>query len=338
MKKIIVIGCGNIFTSFHYPILKKLNHTIVGIVEPNLVNFQNFISNENLSNINHYESIDLVDFKGVDVALICSPSAFHGEMMKFLMAEDVAIFCEKPILTNYKTIGEELLLKASNYSNTIQTGYYRRFSNASIYIKSLIEKETFGKVNYVNMKGGWPAKNDLPFSITNKKMSGGGITMDYGAHFIDHCLYWFKEVELESYADDSKGGIEVNSQIIFKHQDNFSIQIDLSWTNFMGNFIQLNFEKAIIFIAFNNPNAVEIVELNYQTQNMLVDRNISKKTTDTKKMFVQKTSAESQWIEFFDRMNGGYENYSSLKDAFEVSNLISKCYENRTELSLDWGY
>jgi len=337
MYKFLVIGCGNIFTSFHYPILKKQNQRIIGIVEPKKENYTTFCEKENLSNVAYFENINNVNFDETDIVLICSPSAFHAETIEVLLSKKVAIFCEKPILTDYKIQGEKLKNKLFNYSKTIQVGYYRRFSNATNYVKHLIDYEVLGHINSVTMKGGWPAKSDLPNSITDKKLSGGGITMDYGSHFIDHCLFWFNKIELQEYADDSEGGIEVNSQIILKHSSGFPIQIDLSWTNFMGNFIQINFEKAIVFLGFNNPNNIEIIEINYQSQNIILSKDISKKHFETTNFKFLNSAAESQWEEFYSRMDGQNELISNLNDAFEVSRIISECYENRKKLILSWG-
>jgi predicted dehydrogenase len=337
MYKFLVIGCGNIFTSFHYPILKKQNQQIIGIVEPRKESYNIFCEKENVSDVSYFEDVKDVNFAKIDIVLICSPSAFHAETIDFLLSKNVSIFCEKPILTDYKSHGTELKNKLFNYSETIQIGYYRRFSNATNYVKYLIDSELFGQINSVNMKGGWPAKSDLPNSITDKKLSGGGITMDYGSHFIDHCLFWFNNIDLEYYADDSEGGIEVNSQIKLKHISGFPIQIDLSWTNFMGNFIQLNFEKAIVFLGFNNPNDIEIIEINFQSQNILLAKDISKKHYETTNFKFMNSPAESQWEEFYSRMNGGKELVTNLNHAFEVSRIISECYEKREKLVLSWG-
>jgi predicted dehydrogenase len=337
-KKILVIGCGNIFTSFHYPVIKQTGGEIITIVEPNKRNYDLFIAKEGLENVNYHTTLLEVDFKNIDIALISNPSAFHAETLAYLMDKNIHIFCEKPILTDINSAGEELISKISTYSKIIQVGYYRRFSNASNYIRNLIKTEFFGKVNFVNMKGGWPAKNDLPISITDKKLSGGGITMDYGSHFIDHCFFWFDEVVLIEYADDSMGGIEINANINLKAKNGTPIQIDLSWTNFMGNFIQVHFEKAIVLMAFNNPNQLEIIELNFQTQNMNLTKDIHRRTVETTTYMFKELPAVSQWIEFLNRLDGKNPLISNAHQAIEVSNIINACYKNRKPLSLAWGY
>jgi len=337
-KKILVIGCGNIFTSFHYPIIKQTGGEIITIVEPNKRNYDLFIAKEDLGNVNYHTTLLEVDFKNIDLALISNPSAFHAETLALLMEKNIHIFCEKPILTNINHQNEELIKNITEYSKIIQVGYYRRFSNASNYIRNLIKLEVFGKVNYVNMKGGWPAKNDLPISITDKKLSGGGITMDYGSHFIDHCFFWFDEVDLIEYADDSMGGIEINATVNLKEKNGTPIQIDLSWTNFMGNFIQVHFEKAIVVMAFNNPNQLEIIELNFQSQNINLTKDIQRKTVETTSYKFRELPAISQWKEFLDRLNGQSPLISNVHQAIQVSQVINDCYKNRKPLSLAWGH
>lgn len=335
--RILVIGCGNIFSSFHYPVIKQTGGEIVTIVEPSKRNFELFISKEELKNVQHQATLSDVNFENIDIALISNPSAFHEETLKFLMNKNINIFCEKPILTDINSSNEELISKISTYSKIIQVGYYRRFSNASNYIRSLIKTEVFGKVNYVNMKGGWPAKNDLPISITDKKLSGGGITMDYGSHFIDHCFFWFDDVDLIEYADDSLGGIEINASLSMKSKSGAPINLDLSWTNFMGNFIQVHFEKAIVVMAFNNPNQLEIIELNFQSQNINLNRDIHRRTVETSSYIFKEIPAVSQWQEFLNSLDNKKPLISNVEQAIQVSNLINACYKNRKKLNLSWG-
>jgi predicted dehydrogenase len=336
-KKILVIGCGNIFTSFHYPVIKQSGGEIRTIVEPNKRNFDLFIAKEGIENVNYHTTISEVDFENIDIALISNPSAFHAETLAFLMEKYIHIFCEKPILTDLNSSSEELISKIKTYSKIIQVGYYRRFSNASNYIRNLIRSEVFGKVNYVNMKGGWPAKNDLPISITDKKLSGGGITMDYGSHFIDHCFFWFDEVELIEYADDSLGGIEINASLTMKAKNGTPITLDLSWTNFMGNFIQVHFEKAIVLMAFNNPHQLEIIEVNFQSQNINLTKDIQRRTVETTKYMYNDLPAVSQWKEFLNNLDGKNPFISNIHQAIEVSKMINACYKIRKPLSLAWG-
>ena len=336
-KKILVIGCGNIFTSFHFPVIKLLGGEIKAIVEPNKRNYDLFVSGEGLANVQHHVVLSEVNFENIDIALISNPSAFHSETLKFLMEKNIHIFCEKPIITDINSANGDLIRQIGFYNKIIQVGYYRRFSNSSNYIRNLIKSEVFGKVNFVNMKGGWPAKNDLPISITDKKLSGGGITMDYGSHFIDQCFFWFDEVGLIEYADDSLGGIEINASVNLKAKNGTPIQIDLSWTNFMGNFIQVHFEKAIVVMAFNNPHQLEIIELNFQTQNINLTKDIHRRTIETTSYMFDELPAVSQWNEFLNRVDGQRLMISNVQQAIEVSNIINACYKNRKPLSLTWG-
>ena len=130
-KKILVIGCGNIFTSFHYPVIKQTGGEIVTIVEPNKRNFDLFISKEGLENVTYQADLSEVNFENIEIALISNPSAFHAGTLKFLMEKNIHVFCEKPILTEINNQNEKLIKNIAEYSKIIQVGYYRRFSNAS---------------------------------------------------------------------------------------------------------------------------------------------------------------------------------------------------------------
>ncbi|MBU2018623.1 MAG: Gfo/Idh/MocA family oxidoreductase [Bacteroidetes bacterium] len=332
--KINVIGCGNIFTTFHYPVLKKMNHEFKNIIDPNIDNVKNFIKQENLKGTKLSKSLGEIEIEKNDIFLISNPSALHLETLKTLMSNEVHIFCEKPIFTNDSEINDSFKTSVLKYNKVIQVGYYRRFSNSIQFLKHAIELKQYGHVNFVKMNGGWPAGTSLPKSIITKSLSGGGITMDYGSHFIDLCMLLFKDLKVLSYRDDSEGGIEVNSSIKLITQEDINIKIDLSWTSFMGNYVQVFFDRATVTLGFNNPNSIHILKLNGQVQNIDFKKNINSRIENFE---TTSSPCSSQWQEFFNQVNGKDEKISSRQNAIKVSEIINDCYGIRTQLNNNFG-
>ena len=122
-----------------------------------------------------------------------------------------------------------------------------------------------------------------------------------------------------------------------KAKNGTPIMLDLSWTNFMGNFIQVHFEKAIVVMAFNNPNQLEIIEVNFQSQNINLTKDIQRRTMETTNYMFNDLPAVSQWKEFLNSLDGKNPFISNVKQAIAVSKMINACYKSRKPLSLAWG-
>jgi predicted dehydrogenase len=334
-ENLVLFGAGNIAINQHIPTLIKLGVKIKALVDPSALSIENARKTIPYNDYNVYKNIEEVDYSDINLALIASPSAYHHEHVMKLAGKGINIFCEKPLAISFNQANEIFeYVKKNNI--VFQVGFHRRFQAFSRLIKELIITKKYGNLQSISMKGGWIAKRDLPQSILDKTQSGGGITMDYGVHFIDRVLSWSSKVELEEYSDDSREGIEVNSVIQLKAEINnhqIPVRIYLSWTNVLGNFTTVTFDNAILINNFNAPYIYEIVRIN--NQNMIPGRYFSKETIkmDTEGF----TPPDLQWKEFIDRVKGGPEIISSLKDAVRATEIVEKCYKNKKLLNLNWG-
>jgi predicted dehydrogenase len=336
-RSLLVIGAGNIFQNNHYPVLKELNAEVVAVVEPSA-----FVVNQLITllpaGVKYYNTLTDVDFTGITHALIATPAGLHYDAAKFLADKNVHVLCEKPITINTAQAKE---LQQLYTGKVLQIGFQRRFMATSIKIKEFIENKTYGNLSHINIWAGWVAKGNLPQSILNKQLSGGGISLDYGIHFVDLMLYWSNGLELEQYLDDSQGGIEVNSvtfaKLKFGGVVNAGLKMYQSWTNQMANSIQLYFDDALIAIGVNTPTSIQVVKIN----NQLTDIRFAFKTEVIDLTEEAGTDALTlQWQEFFARSERKLDEakaVSSLADAVAAVEFVENCYNNKQQLDLNWG-
>ena len=332
--KVALIGTGNICLTAHAPILKKLNADVkyaVDIDNKALLKIKGIFPDITISN-----NLESVDWKKITCAIVTSPTALHFQHVKSLLSRNIHVLCEKPLATTSKE-AQELADITRNRNLILQVGYYRRFHTAAQYIKKIIMTGNLGKLqSCVMLAGHIFSVSEIPPSLTNKKLSGGGCTMDFGVHTLDLLSFWFDRVKLLEYYDDSKDWVEANAFMRLESSINSNVIptiILLSRTNNIGYVAYLNFEKLTVAYHFNTgykvkfiSPPVKIFNHDYFMQNDILLEN----EVDYLYYF------EKQWLEFTNRINGLNDNISSLDDAILTTSLAEACYQNKKELKLPW--
>jgi len=109
------------------------------------------------------------------------------------------------------------MLRAAKSSKAmLSVGLIRRYYPNNIFIKQIIEKNTFGALKIINIEEGgvfsWPMASD---SFLRKSDVGGGILLDIGIHVLDLLVWWLGHLDVLKYADDAlDGGLECDCKIV----------------------------------------------------------------------------------------------------------------------------
>lgn len=242
--KVALIGAGYIAQEAHMRILaesRKAELTLV--VDPSEQALAE--ASKRFPQAKNFESLERAELAGINCAIIASPSSCHYSQAKYLLEKGIHVLCEKPLALNHAHAKEIAELSLRN-GLVLQAGFNRRFQPVASYILDALSTGKYGKLNNVTIRAGWIAK-DLPPGILNRSLSGGGILMDYAVHYIDRLCSWFPVLDVSSYADDSRGGIESNAVVKLEGATSLGhraqVSMFLSWTNEMGDTIILDFEN-----------------------------------------------------------------------------------------------
>ncbi len=97
------------------------------------------------------ESVDLdvlLHGNKIDAAIVCTPVHTHYDVVKKLLQNGVAVFCEKPLC---KTVGEteELISFSSREESVLYTDYIYTVSKSIGYVKEHLGE--LGEVEYIDM-------------------------------------------------------------------------------------------------------------------------------------------------------------------------------------------
>lgn len=146
--KALLIGCGNIGALYdlntneiktHAKALSFIPSIVVSLFDENVSQAKKIASLYHYKLVEDKATIKLADF---ELVIIASPTKTHFEWLCKCFESNVKlVICEKPLSTNKKEL-EELEIKYKNSNTKVVVNYIRRFQEAYIELKQIIEKES----------------------------------------------------------------------------------------------------------------------------------------------------------------------------------------------------
>lgn len=189
--KVAVIGCGNIAKNAHVPSYSKNPAArieyLVDINPEKAQTLKEQYGCENAKVITDYRQA-LAD-PAVDAVSVCLPNSLHMPVTVDALNAGKHVLCEKPISVSLEN-AIKMKEAADKNGRILNIGVVNRFNTAVNKIREMIENGELGEVYHVYASfrshrsipglGGW---------FTTKAMSGGGVLIDWGVHFLDLILY-----------------------------------------------------------------------------------------------------------------------------------------------------
>ena len=209
--KLAIAGCGRI-ASVHYEAIerlvaeKNLDITVNALIDTSILNAQNFKNKHQLSS-NIYISLDeALKQSEFDSILICVPHSFHESLSLRSFENGKHVLLEKPMAHNLSSAWR--ILKQSKTSRKVfmiaeNSQYWPEVNR----VKELLNAGSIGKLITVKASFRQSSSNDIFDSYSllpgdqldkawrfDKESTGGGITIDGGAHWIRPLRIWFNDV------------------------------------------------------------------------------------------------------------------------------------------------
>ncbi len=125
----------------------------------------------------------------VDIVSVCVPNYLHAPITIDCLNAGKHVLCEKPVAVSYQ---EAVEMKAAADKNNcmLNIGVVNRFNTAVNKVKDMILAGELGEL--YNIYCSFRAYRSIPGlggPFTTKEMSGGGVLIDWGVHFLDLILY-----------------------------------------------------------------------------------------------------------------------------------------------------
>jgi len=185
-----------------------------------------------LPSIHIYDDYEkMLDVEDLDVLFITTPTPYHLKIIQSCVKRGINFFVEKPLTKNLKeaqTICSNL--KDSKINHAV--GYNVRFVDTFAKGKSLLDSEILGEVknvkssmyvsNIFSKPSGWRFK---------KKLSGGGVLVEFGCHLIDLNSWYFGNVEkLKAETKSVYSDVDDFANVEMEFSSGISGNIDTSWS------------------------------------------------------------------------------------------------------------
>ena len=190
MIKGAIIGAGKIAETGHYP--AYLSEALVGKIEivalADVSEERPFRGKRVLSKRSIYNSFDdLLSFEQLDFIDICVPPHLHKAIIKKCAAKNLHILCEKPLAHNIddaQIIKHQLQYKEIVYMPCHQYKYAPVWKLFNEYAKKINDTKMYLQFDVIRLKAdsGFDSSNPN-WRTNNGAISGGGITVDTGAHY-----------------------------------------------------------------------------------------------------------------------------------------------------------
>ncbi len=232
-----IIGLGNIALKGHVPAYLKYRDQLeivagVDICTPNHERFKKYFPEA----VTYYDSQDLFASQELDFVDICTPPAYHAQIIRAAAGRKIHVLCEKPVVTDQA----EMELVAQDLKNAdivFMPCHQYRYSPQWQTVWQLIDHGRIGKPwrFEVKIKRSRPNPGNphwQPNWRTIKQESGGGIVLDHGSHQFYLAMQLLGLplsvcARLETQNEQHKG-VEDTAHITIEHEIGAS-QFDLSW-------------------------------------------------------------------------------------------------------------
>jgi predicted dehydrogenase len=127
----------------------------------------------------------MIDNEKPDFVVVATPTRFHHPMVKYVLDNNINVFCEKPFcLTSAE--GEELVNLARQKSVVNQVGYHNHFIGTFRELKRLLKENVIGElVHFTGEAYGPVVTREKGSTWRSRPEEGGGCLFDYASHVIN---------------------------------------------------------------------------------------------------------------------------------------------------------
>lgn len=204
MTIVAVIGCGVIANNAHLPALSEMKDIRIKyacdiIKEKAEILKEKFPKIENI--ITDYK-VALADSE-VDAVYVLTPNYQHYTITMDSLRAGKHVFCEKPITVNYK-LSKEMADEAVKQGKILNIGVCNRYNKSVEMLHDWVEQGKFGSIYHVNCSfRSFRSIPGLGGAFTTKALSGGGVLIDWGVHFLDLILYVLGGAKLKNVTCDT---------------------------------------------------------------------------------------------------------------------------------------
>lgn len=248
-----------------------------------------------------------------DIAIICLPHFLHYPSTVFCIENGCSVLLEKPMAMNTMECDQIIELCKKNNSK-LMVGHVIHYYPETLIAHKMLKSGELGELLMVNdYRSGAYFTDDRPGWFIDKKLSGGGMLMNLGAHSFDRIM-WItgKDVsDIEAFISGNYPGksVEGYARVNLKLEGNIPVTITVyGYEEYYKNMTELFFEGGV-------------VEARYGEGTWVHKNGKSQKIEET-----FEEPFKMQLMEFIDYIEGRRDNPISGEYGRRVIDCIEKSY------------
>ena len=221
MLKIGMIGAGTVASNHMYAIKEVSDVKLTCIADIDSRKREEYVRKYCASTYKDY--LKMIDEEKINLVIINLPHYLHMDATIAAAKRGINILIEKPMALN-EIQCHEMINVAKENKVKLFVGHTSRYSDCFIKLNKIVKSMEIGRLLMIHEKRYTDYFNDQrPEWFLKKKMAGGGITFNLGAHFFDH-IHWASGgiiLEVKGCIDNSKTSYDIEgSSHIFCQLDN----------------------------------------------------------------------------------------------------------------------
>lgn len=187
--KIGIIGCGSIATAAHIPAYSKNPDVEIAYFCDIIPQRARKAAQDHGSGLAVTDYRQVIEDPEVHAVSICTPNHLHAQIAIEAMGMNKHVLCEKPAA---KTYAEALEMQRIQHETgvTLNIGVVNRFNDSVNRVKQYINDGKLGEIYHAYVS--FRSHRSIPGlggAFTTKEISGGGVLIDWGVHFLDIVMY-----------------------------------------------------------------------------------------------------------------------------------------------------
>lgn len=187
MFKIGIVGAGIIGKSHSDAIYDNPDCTLVAVCDTVEERARAIALQHNSKTYTDYKK--MAEETELDAVILNLPHFLHKEISIYFLERKIAVLVEKPMAIDVKEC-DEMIKSAERNSTPLAVGHVQRYFCCYEKVKEIIKTNKLGKLcQMIEIRNINYFTDERPGWFLSKKLSGGGIIMNYGAHTLDKFSY-----------------------------------------------------------------------------------------------------------------------------------------------------
>lgn len=187
MKKIGIVGAGIIGVSHKKAVAKSKDCRMVAVCD--VVEEKARQLSEDTGAHIYTDYRKMARCEELDAVILNLPHFLHKEVSIYFLDRGISVLVEKPMAITTEEC-DDMIAAAKKSGARLAVAHPQRYFNAYRKVKDIIDAGELGRLCLVTeSRNGLYFSDKRPRWFTDKKMAGGGVAMNFGAHSLDKLFY-----------------------------------------------------------------------------------------------------------------------------------------------------